>query len=108
MRLPVPDRVPAAQELGRVHFIGVGGAGLSAIARVMAQRGLPVSGSDDQDTPFLPALREAGVRLHHGYDPAHLGDADTVVVTTAAREDNPEVVEAQRRGLRVLDRKSVV
>ncbi len=104
MRLPVPERVPAAEELGRVHFVGAGGAGLSAIARVMAQRGLPVTGSDDQDTPFLPALREVGVTLHHGYAAEHLGDADTVVVTTAAREDNPEVLEARRRGLLLLPR----
>ncbi len=104
MRLPVPERVPAAEELGRVHFVGAGGAGLSAIARVMAQRGLPVTGSDDQDTPFLPALREVGVGLHHGYAAEHLGDADTVVVTTAAREDNPEVLEARRRGLLLLPR----
>jgi len=95
--------LPAAA-LGRVHCIGIGGAGISAIARIMAQRGVPVTGSDDHDTPFLPALRELGVTCHLGYDAAHLGDADTVVVTTAAREDNPEVVEARRRGLRILPR----
>jgi UDP-N-acetylmuramate--alanine ligase len=88
----------------RVHFVGIGGAGLSAIARIMAARGIPVTGSDDQDTPFLPALRELDVECHLGYDAAHLGNADTVVVTTAAREDNPEVVEARRRGLRLLPR----
>ena len=104
MRIPVPEDILPADRLGRVHFTGVGGAGLSAIARVMAQRGLEVSGSDDQDTPFLPALREVGVVLHRGYDADHLGGADTVVVTTAAREDNPEVLEARRRGLRVLPR----
>jgi UDP-N-acetylmuramate--alanine ligase len=104
VRVPVPDVLLPADALGRVHFIGIGGAGLSAIARIMAQQGVPVSGSDDQDTPFLPALREVGVTCHLGYDPAHLGDADTVVVTTAAREDNPEVLEARRRGLRVLPR----
>ena len=104
MRIPVPDVLLPAEELGRVHFVGIGGAGLSAIARIMAARGLAVSGSDDQDTPFLPSLRELGVTCHLGYDAAHLGDADTVVVTTAAREDNPEVVEARRRGLRLLPR----
>ncbi|PVG82804.1 UDP-N-acetylmuramate--L-alanine ligase [Nocardioides gansuensis] len=104
MRIPVPDELLPADQLGSTHFIGIGGAGLSAIARIMAARGLPVTGSDDQDTPFLPALRELGVTCHLGYDPAHLGDADTVVVTTAAREDNPEVVEARRRGLRLLPR----
>ena len=104
MRVPVPDVILPADRLGPTHFTGIGGAGLSAIARIMAARGLPVSGSDDADTPFLPALRELGVTCHLGYDAAHLGDAETVVVTTAAREDNPEVVEARRRGLRVLPR----
>lgn len=104
MRVPVPDVLLPADQLGRVHFIGIGGAGLSAIARIMAAQGVPVSGSDDQDTPFLPSLREVGVSCHLGYDAAHLADADTVVVTTAAREDNPEVLEATRRGLRVLPR----
>jgi UDP-N-acetylmuramate--alanine ligase len=104
MRIPVPDEVLPAAELGRVHCVGIGGAGISAIARIMAQRGLTVTGSDDHDTPFLPALRELGVTCHLGYDAAHLGDADTLVVTTAAREDNPEVLEARRRGLRVLPR----
>ncbi|HEY3531289.1 MAG TPA: UDP-N-acetylmuramate--L-alanine ligase, partial [Nocardioides sp.] len=91
-------------ELGRVHFVGVGGAGLSAIARIMAQQGVPVTGSDDQDTPFLPGLRELGVPLHLSYDAAHVGDADTLVVTTAARDDNPEVLEGRSRGLRMLPR----
>ena len=104
MRIPVPDELLPAAELGRVHCVGVGGAGISAIARIMAARGLSVTGSDDHDTPFLPALRELGVTCHLGYDAAHVGDADTLVVTTAAREDNPEVLEARRRGLRILPR----
>jgi UDP-N-acetylmuramate--alanine ligase len=104
MRIPVPDEIRAADELGRIHFVGLGGAALSGIARIMAERGLPVTGSDDQETPFLPALRELGVSVRRGYAAEHLGDADTVVVTTAAREDNPEVLEARRRGLRMLPR----
>ncbi|WP_374456654.1 UDP-N-acetylmuramate--L-alanine ligase [Nocardioides sp.] len=104
MRIPVPDEILPAAELGRVHCVGIGGAGISAIARIMAARGVTVTGSDDHDTPFLPALRELGVTCHLGYDAAHVGDADTLVVTTAAREDNPEVLEARRRGLRILPR----
>ncbi len=104
MRLPVPDDIPPAEQLGRVHFVGIGGAGLSGIARVMARRGVPVTGSDDNDTPFLAQLRELDVRCHLGYDAAQVGDADTLVVTTAAREDNPEVLEARRRGLTLLPR----
>ena len=104
MRIPVPDVIPPASELGRVHFVGIGGAALSGIARIMALQGVPVTGSDDHDTPFLPALREIGVPVHLGYDATHVGDADTLVVTTAAREDNPEVLEGRARGLRILPR----
>ena len=104
MRIPVPSELLPADRLGRVHFVGIGGAGLSAIARIMAQRGIEVTGSDDNDTPFLVSLRELGVTCHLGYAAAHVGDADTLVVTTAAREDNPEVLEARRRGLRILPR----
>jgi len=96
--------IPPAADLGRVHFVGIGGAGLSAIARIMARQGVPVTGSDDHDTPFLPALRELGIPVHLGYDASHVGSADTLVVTTAAHDDNPEVVEGRARGLRILPR----
>ena len=104
MRVAVPDELLPAEELGRVHFVGIGGAALSAIARIMAERGLAVTGSDDNDTPFLAGLRELGVPCHLGYAAEHVGDADTLVVTTAARDDNPEVAEGRRRGLRILPR----
>ncbi len=104
MRIPVPESLLPAPELGRVHFVGIGGAALSAIARIMALRGIPVTGSDDNETPFLGGLRELGVTCYLGYDAEHLGDAETLVVTTAAREDNPEVLEGRRRGLRILPR----
>ena len=104
MRIPVPDELLPARDLGRVHFVGIGGAALSGIARIMARRGLPVTGSDNNETPFLAGLRELGVPITIGYDAANLGDAETLVVTTAAREDNPEVVEGKARELRILPR----
>ena len=104
MKIPVPDVIPAASELGRVHFVGIGGAGLSAIARIMAQQGVPVTGSDDQDTPFLPSLRELGIPVRLGYAAEHVGDAATLVVTTAAHDDNPEVLAGRERGLLILPR----
>jgi UDP-N-acetylmuramate--alanine ligase len=104
VRIPVPDELVPADQLGRVHFVGIGGAALSGIARIMARRGVPVTGSDNNETPFLAPLRELGVPVTIGYDAGHVGDADTLVVTTAAREDNPEVVEGRRRGLRMLPR----
>jgi UDP-N-acetylmuramate--alanine ligase len=96
--------VPSPEELGAVHFIGIGGAGMSGIARILLARGVPVSGSDRRDTPTLLALRALGARVEVGHDAAHLGDADTVVVSTAIRPDNPELAAARERGLRVLPR----
>ncbi len=96
--------VPALPELGPVHFIGIGGAGMSGIARILLARGVPVSGSDRRDTPTLLALRALGARVSVGHDPAHLADADTVVVSTAIRPDNPELAAARERELRVLPR----
>lgn len=104
MKIPVPDLIPAASDLGRVHFVGIGGAGLSAIARIMLERGVVVSGSDGADSPTLAALREMGARVHVGHAAEHVADADTVIVSTAVREDNPEVVAAQQAGARLWPR----
>jgi UDP-N-acetylmuramate--alanine ligase len=98
------DPVPTLEELGAVHFVGIGGAGMSGIARILLARGVRVSGSDRRDTPTLLALRALGARVSVGHDPAHLAGADTVVVSTAIRPDNPELAVARRRGLRVLPR----
>jgi UDP-N-acetylmuramate--alanine ligase len=96
--------VPALDDLGAVHLVGIGGAGMSGIARILLARGVKVSGSDRRDTPTLLALRALGARVETGHDPAHLGDADTVVVSTAIRDDNPELRAARERGLPVLPR----
>ena len=108
MRVPVPDHLLPAEELGRVHFVGIGGAGLSGIARIMLARGIPVSGSDGNDSPTLEALRALGARVHLGHDAAHVRDVDTLVVSTAIREDNPEYVAAVEQGLRVLPRSAAL
>ena len=97
------DPVPVA-ELGKVHFAAIGGAGMSGIARIMLSRGVTVSGSDSADTSLLDELAAAGARVHVGHAAENLGDADTLVVSTAIRPGNPELLEAQRRGIRVLHR----
>ncbi|WP_110238675.1 UDP-N-acetylmuramate--L-alanine ligase [Nocardioides gilvus] len=104
MKVPVPDVIPAAEDLGRVHFVGIGGAGLSAIARIMLERGVVVSGSDGNDSPTLAALRDMGATVHVGHASEHVAGADTVVVSTAVREDNPEVVAAIAQGARLWPR----
>jgi UDP-N-acetylmuramate--alanine ligase len=96
--------VPTLPELGAVHFIGIGGAGMSGIARILLARGVRVSGSDRRDSPTLLALRALGARTELGHAAEHVGDADTVVVSTAIRADNPELVAAREGGLRVLPR----
>ncbi|RBP64032.1 UDP-N-acetylmuramate--L-alanine ligase [Brevibacterium sanguinis] len=95
--------VPAI-ELGAVHFIGIGGAGMSGIARIMVMNGIRVSGSDAKDSAVVEVLRTLGATVHIGHAADNLGDADTLVVSSAIRKDNPELVEAQRRGLRILHR----
>jgi UDP-N-acetylmuramate--alanine ligase len=91
-------------ELGRVHFVGIGGAGMSGIARILLARGVPVSGSDAKDSTMLAALRALGARIHVGHHAANVTDVDTVVVSSAIRPSNPELVEARARGLLVLPR----
>jgi UDP-N-acetylmuramate--alanine ligase len=106
--IPVPGELLPADRLGRVHFVGIGGAGLSGIARIMLERGITVSGSDAKESRVVDGLRSLGARCSVGHDAANLGDAETVVVSTAVRADNPEVVEAQRRGLRLLPRSAAL
>jgi len=90
--------------LGRVHFVGIGGSGMSGIARILLARGVPVSGSDVKDSRELAALRALGARVDVGHRAEHVADATTVVVSTAIRDSNPEVVEARRLGRPVLRR----
>jgi UDP-N-acetylmuramate--alanine ligase len=90
--------------LGRVHLVGVGGVGMSAVATLLAARGVVVSGSDAQDGPALDALRQAGVQVQVGHDASAVDGVDTVVVSSAVRESNPELAAARDRGLRVLHR----
>jgi UDP-N-acetylmuramate--alanine ligase len=92
------------ESLGKVHFIGVGGVGMSAVARIMVARGVPVSGSDAKDLPVMADLAAAGARIAVGYDAANLGDAQTVVAGSAIRADNPELAAARQAGLPVLHR----
>jgi UDP-N-acetylmuramate--alanine ligase len=96
--------VPSLESLGRVHFVGIGGVGMSAVARIMVARGVPVSGSDAKDLPVMADLAAAGARIAVGYGSANLGDAQTVVAGSAIRPDNPEIVAAREAGLPVLHR----
>ncbi len=97
--------VPPVADLGRVHLVAIGGAGMSAVARLLLAAGVPVSGSDAADGPTLEALRTAGAGpVAVGHDAAHVDDADTLVISSAVRDDNVEVAAARAAGARVLHR----
>lgn len=108
MTLLNPIEVIPATEVGPVHFIAIGGSGMSGIAHLYADLGVPTSGSDRSDSSTLASLRRAGITCHVGHDAAQLGDARTVVISSAIREDNPELMEARRRGLRVWHRSAAL
>ena len=98
---PGPGTHPT-DALGAVHLVGIGGAGMSGIARVLLARGTRVSGSDAKESRALRELQALGATVHVGHDAAHLEAADTVVVSSAVRETNAELRAARDRGLRVL------
>jgi len=88
----------------RVHFVGVGGSGMSGIAELLANLGYAVSGSDTKLSPVTAHLASLGVRIEDGHDAAHVGDADVVVYSSAVRPTNEEIVEARRRRIPVIPR----
>ncbi|GHJ99951.1 UDP-N-acetylmuramate--L-alanine ligase [Streptomyces sp. NPDC003753] len=95
--------LPTAMD--RPHFIGIGGAGMSGIAKILAQRGARVAGSDAKDSPTAEALRALGATVHIGHAAGHLADdASCVVVSSAIREDNPELARAAELGIPVVHR----
>ena len=88
----------------RVHFVGIGGAGMSGIAEVLATQGYQVSGSDLDATAVTRRLAGLGIAIAIGHDAANVAGADVVVVSTAVAADNPEVVAARERGIPVVPR----
>jgi UDP-N-acetylmuramate--alanine ligase len=88
----------------RVHFIGIGGSGLSAIARLLKESGYEVTGSDRAFSPFALALQSDGVAIYIGHHPRNVAGADMVIRSSAIAEDNPEVVAAKLEGIPVYKR----
>ena len=89
----------------RIHFVGIGGIGMSGIAELLANLGFDVSGSDARRSDTTDRLKtKFGVKVYEGHQPAHVGDAEVVVFSSAVRASNPEIVEASRRGIPVIPR----
>ena len=89
----------------RVHFIGIGGAGLSAIARILLERGYTVSGSDLKGNPLTAALAADGARVYAGHDERYVTGADVVLATSAAAADHVEILAARAQNIPVFSRK---
>ena len=87
-----------------VHFIGIGGAGMSGIAEVMLNLGFEVSGSDISESAATLRLQNQGARIHFGHDEANVIGANAVVTSTAVRPDNPEVAAARAKRIPVVPR----
>jgi UDP-N-acetylmuramate--alanine ligase len=88
----------------RIHFVGIGGIGMSGIAELLANLGYEVSGSDAKRSEVTARLERLGVRVSEGHAPANVGAADVVVISSAIAGDNPEVADARRRGVPVIPR----
>jgi UDP-N-acetylmuramate--alanine ligase len=100
--------VPDLSRLERVHMIGIGGAGMRNLAKLLLARGVAVTGSDLKDSKGLGELRAAGAAVALGHDAALVGATDAVVISSAISERNPELAEARRRGLPVWARAQVL
>jgi UDP-N-acetylmuramate--alanine ligase len=92
----------------KIHIMGIGGAGMSAIARLLHARGVRVTGDDRADSPALAELRALGIRVVIGHSPDNLGDADVLAPSSAISKDEPELLAAQQRGLPVWHRGDVL
>src|ERR1051326_2126989 len=95
------------RRIQHVHFVGVGGIGMSGIAEVLINSSFHVSGSDLKSSEVTKRLEELGVEFKEGHEAENVGDADVVVRSTAVREDNPEIVEARRRSIPVIPRAEI-
>ena len=87
-----------------IHFVGIGGIGMSGIAEVLANLNFRVSGSDQKKSEVTAHLEELGVDISEGHSADNVGDAHVVVRSTAVRDDNPEIIEARRRSIPVIPR----
>ena len=88
----------------RIHFVGIGGSGMSGIAELLANLGYEVSGSDAKRTDVTERLEQLGVRVAAGHNARNVGAVDVVVISSAIRSDNPELVEARTRSIPVIPR----
>src|SRR5947209_13714201 len=96
------------EHIKNIHFVGIGGIGMSGIAEILADRGFAVSGCDLRPSAATDLLSRRGIHVTLGHDPSHLAGVDLVVVTSAVRGANAEVDAARARGTPVMKRKEML
>ncbi len=104
VRSAATDTIPALADLGRVHIMGIAGSGMSALARILLERGVPVSGCEARESMTVTGLRAIGADVHIGHSADHIHDADTFVYTTAINPRHEEFVAARESGKPFLRR----
>ncbi len=92
------------RKVKKVHFVGIGGIGMSGIAELLINLDFKVSGSDLADSEIIQNLKDKGAVILKGHDASNLTDADVLVYSSAVKQDNPEIVEAKKRGIPVIRR----
>ena len=92
------------QNISSVHFIGIGGISMSAIAKVLLHNNIKVSGSDNTDTKITKELESLGATIYYGHKKENIKDCDLCVYTAAISDDNEELIEARKRGIKVISR----
>jgi UDP-N-acetylmuramate--alanine ligase len=92
----------------KIHFIGIGGIGMSAIARILKKEGHKVTGSDRKENAIIREMRREGIKCYIGHNSKHLGEYDIVVYSSSIKEDNVELKSARKRGLRVMHRAEIL
>jgi len=98
------ERDLMCRKVREIHFVGIGGIGMSGIAEVLLNLGYRISGSDLSESDITQRLAALGARICKGHDASHVGSAQVVVTSTAVKADNPEVLEAHRRSIPVIPR----
>ena len=96
------------REIGPIHFVGIGGIGMSGIAEVLINQGYTVQGSDAADNANVKRLRDKGAKVSIGHKAENVDGAEVVVVSSAIKRDNPELVAARERGATVLHRSELL
>ncbi|MDF2563924.1 MAG: UDP-N-acetylmuramate--L-alanine ligase [Massilibacillus sp.] len=94
--------------INKIHFVGIGGAGMSAIAKILVEKGFQVSGSDLHDSEILSKLKALGATIFYGQKKENITGVDAIVVSTAISEENPEVIAAKENNIKIFHRSDIV